>query len=72
MFRRFKIAELSANGEDGSLAFRQEYPMSAAEAFLVSGGDTLIQPIEVSTARANKCLGSGPLIVGVGPRTLWR
>jgi len=67
MFRRFKIAELSADGVDGSLAFRQEYPMSAAEAFLVSGGDTLIQPVEVSRACNTKCLGSGSLIVGVDP-----
>lgn len=67
MFRRFKIAELSADGEDGSNSFKQEYPMSAAEAFLVSGGDTLIQPPVVTKARKTKCFGSGPLIIGVDP-----
>lgn len=67
MFRRFKIAELSADGVDGSIAFKQEYPMTATEAFLVSGGDTLIQPTVVTKARKTKCFGSGPLVIGVDP-----
>lgn len=67
MFRRFKVAELSADGVDGVLAFKQEYPMTATEAFLVSGGDTLITPEKVTTARKNKCLASGPLLIGVDP-----
>jgi len=67
MFRRFKITELSADGEDGSNSFKQEYPMTAAEAFLVSGGDTLIQPNVVTKARKTKCFGVGPLKIGVDP-----
>jgi hypothetical protein len=67
MFRRFKIVELSADGVDGSNSFKQEYPMTATEAFLVSGGDTLIQPTIVTKARKTKCFGSGPLIIGVDP-----
>jgi len=67
MFRRFKIAELAAEGVDGKSAFRQEYPMTAQEAFQVTGGDTLIQPEPVMRARKYKCLGSGPLKIGVDP-----
>lgn len=67
MFRRFKIAELSADGIDGSSAFKQEYPMCATEAFQVSGGDVLIKPEPVMRARKAKCLGTGPLIIGVDP-----
>jgi len=67
MFRRFKIAELSADGMDGESAFKQEYPFTAAEAFQVSGEDTLIQPESVVKARQTKCLGSGPLKIGVDP-----
>ncbi len=67
MFRRFKIAELSADGEDGESAFKQEYPFTAAEAFQVSGEDTLIRPETVVKARNTKCLGSGPLKIGVDP-----
>ena len=67
MFRRFKIAELSVDGMDGESAFKQEYPMTANEAFITSGGDTLIKPTEVVKARQYKTLASGPLIIGVDP-----
>lgn len=67
MFRRFKVAELAADGVDGTSSFKQEYPMTATEAFQVSGGDSLIKPEVVMKARKNKCLGSGPLIIGVDP-----
>ena len=66
-FRRAKIAELSADGTDGLVSFRQEYPMTAQEAFQVSGGQSLIQPELVVAARRNKVLAIGPLIVGVDP-----
>ena len=66
-FRRFKVAELSADGIDGHSAFKQEYPMTATEAFQVSGGDALIKPESVAKARKHKCLGNGPLIIGVDP-----
>lgn len=67
MFRRQKVAALSADGIDGESAFRQEYPFTAQEAFQVSGGDSLIKPESVIEARRNKVLAIGPLIVGVDP-----
>lgn len=67
MFRRVKIAELTADGIDGTQAFKQEYPMNAQEAFQVSGGDTLISPEDVMRARKEKQLASGPLRIGVDP-----
>ena len=66
-FRRSKISELSADGIDGAFAFRQEYPMTAQEAFQVSGGDSLIRPELVVQARKNKVMAFGPLIIGVDP-----
>tara|TARA_E500000081_G_scaffold33756_1_gene37564 strand:- start:12762 stop:14285 length:1524 start_codon:yes stop_codon:yes gene_type:complete len=66
-FRRSKIAELSADGIDGAFSFRQEYPMTAQEAFQVTGGDSLIKPELVVEARKAKVLAVGPLIVGVDP-----
>jgi hypothetical protein len=66
-WRRVKIAELTTDGIDGGKAFKQEYPMNAAEAFQVSGGDGLISADQCMSARANKVKGSGPLVVGVDP-----
>lgn len=64
---RQKILELSADGSDGSKAFKQEYPMNAAEAFQVSGDSGLIKPESVMKARKVDAIGSGSLIVGVDP-----
>lgn len=64
---RFKIIELSASGGDGEKAFKQEYPMNAAEAFQVSGGDGLIRAEDVMRARKVKATGSGELIIGIDP-----
>jgi hypothetical protein len=66
-WRRIKVAELTTDGVDGEKAFKQEYPMNAAEAFQVSGGDGLIKADHCLLARQNKENGSGPLIVGVDP-----
>jgi len=66
-WRRMKIAELTTDGVDGSKAFKQEYPMNAAEAFQVSGGAGLINADACLSARKNKVKGSGALIVGVDP-----
>ena len=66
-WRRIKVAELTTDGVDGEKAFKQEYPMNAAEAFQVSGGDGLIKADHCLLARKNKENGSGPLIVGVDP-----
>lgn len=66
-WRRMKIAELTTDGVDGTKAFKQEYPMNAAEAFQVSGGDGLISADSCMRARKNEVNGNGPLIVGVDP-----
>jgi hypothetical protein len=66
-WRRMKIAELTTDGIDGLKAFKQEYPMNAAEAFQVSGGDGLINADHCMKARKETVNGSGPLIVGVDP-----
>ena len=66
-WRRIKVAELTTDGVDGERAFKQEYPMCAAEAFQVSGGDGLINAKHCLAARNNKASGSGALIVGVDP-----
>ena len=66
-WRRMKIAELTTDGVDGSKAFKQEYPMNAAEAFQVSGGDGLINADHCMKARKEIVSGNGPLIVGVDP-----
>lgn len=64
---RQKIGELSADGSDGVKAFKQEYPMNAAEAFQVSGNHGLISADVVMKARNTTVEGSGALIVGVDP-----
>jgi len=66
-WRRMKIAELTTDGVDGSKAFKQEYPMNAAEAFQVSGGDGLINSSTCLAARNRTENGNGSLIVGVDP-----
>jgi len=67
MFRRSKMAELADRGDDGTAAFKQEYPMTAQEAFISSGKNSLIPGEVVSEARKVKCLGRGPLKIGVDP-----
>jgi len=66
-WRRMKIAELTTDGIDGTKAFKQEYPMNAAEAFQFSGGDGLITADQCMKARKANENGNGPLIVGVDP-----
>lgn len=66
-WRRMKISELSVDGVDGSKSFKQEYPMTAAEAFQVTGSDGLIKADECVAARKRNENGSGALVVGVDP-----
>lgn len=67
-WRRRKTSELSADGVDGDKAFKQEYPMNAAEAFqITSGMDTLINADQCMKARVNEFNGNGPHVVGVDP-----
>jgi hypothetical protein len=67
LWRREKIAELTVNGMDGSKAFKQEYPFTAAEAFQNTGEDGLIKPSDVMRARTTDCMPIGPKILGVDP-----
>ncbi len=68
MFRRAKIVELSANGADGLLAFKQEYPCSSEEAFLQSDDRNLIPANLVQRAMKSTLKTSfGGVIVGVDP-----
>ena len=67
-WRRLKILELTVDGQDGTKAFKQEYPMNAAEAFQVTnGGEKLINDDHCLRARKLEEKGSGPLVVGVDP-----
>ena len=67
-WRRMKIIELSTDGQDGDLSFKQEYPMNAAEAFQVTGVNGLITPAIVERARKTVIAApSGALVVGVDP-----
>lgn len=61
-WRRNKIVELK-----DPLLFKQEYPASAAEAFQMSGHDSLIKPDTVMRARKANIEGIGPLVLGVDP-----
>lgn len=67
-WRRKKITELSVNGMDGEKAFRQEYPCTAAEAFILTGEDNYIPSDVVLAARKSENVEPyGPLILGVDP-----
>ena len=62
MWRRAKIIELKSEQ-----LFKQEYPCTAAEAFQVTGVDSLISAENVMKARKSNVDPYGPLIVGVDP-----
>jgi hypothetical protein len=66
-WRRVKVTELTSDGANGESAFKQEYPMNAAEAFQATGGGGLITSEQCMKARKNTANGNGPLIVGVDP-----
>jgi len=66
-WRRQKIIALSVDGLDGSKAFKQEYPMNAAEAFQTTGGDGLIGADVISAARMRSCGPGNTYRVGVDP-----
>jgi hypothetical protein len=66
-WRRRKIVELSVNGVDGEKSFRQEYPNNAAEAFVLTGEDSYINPTLVGNARHYTAERYGPLLLAVDP-----
>lgn len=66
-WRRNKILELSTGAIDGNVQFKQEYPMTAAEAFQMSGIEALISPDVIMRARKADVIPIGPKIVGIDP-----
>jgi len=67
-WRRKKIIEFNVDGNGGEDSFKQEYPMTASEAFLESSPDSLIKADVVQAARKqNLPLQHSPLVIGVDP-----
>ena len=68
-WRRLKVIELNAGEgiDSGEIAFKQEYPMNAAEAFQFSGGDTLIKAETCMAARNRQVEATGNVYVGIDP-----
>lgn len=66
-WRRYKIVDLSVNGQDGEKAFCQEYPCNANEAFQLTGENTFIDSTIVMRARKEKAERYGQLLMGVDP-----
>lgn len=63
-WRRMKIK----SSQKKELGFKQEYPANPEEAFIVTGGDSLISSIEVEkAAKCQEAKPSGLLFVGVDP-----
>ena len=67
VWRRYKIIDLSVNGQDGEKSFKQEYPCNANEAFQLTGEDSYIPSEQVMRARKTKVEAYGPLLIGVDP-----
>ncbi len=66
-WRRMKIREFTSKGHDGSWKFKQEYPMTSAEAFQTSGEESLIDPKFVVVARKRELAMTGAHVVGCDP-----
>lgn len=66
-WRRMKIETFSSNGQDGEKNFRQEYPLSASEAFVLTGEDSFIDATIVAKARKAKAEKYGAVLLGVDP-----
>lgn len=67
LWRRKKIHFFESAGKDGEVAFKQEYPFVAAEAFQMSLIDSFIPPALVMKARKHKAMANGPLVLGIDP-----
>jgi hypothetical protein len=66
-WRRYKIVDLSINGQDGEKSFCQEYPCNANEAFQLTGENTFIDSEVLMRARKTVAEPYGPKILGVDP-----
>jgi hypothetical protein len=67
VWRRYKVIELTVNGQDGEKSFAQEYPCNANEAFQITGENSFIDSTIVMRARKGEAEKYGPLIIGVDP-----
>lgn len=68
VWRRYKIIDLSVNGQNGEKSFMQEYPCNPNEAFQLTGENTFIPSELVMKARKVSAIDAyGPLIIGVDP-----
>lgn len=67
-WRRFKIVDLSVNGQDGEKSFSQEYPSCSNEAFQLTGENTFIDSSIVMRARKDTDSEKyGPLLLSCDP-----
>ncbi len=67
-WRRLKISELAVDSStDAEAMFKQEYPMTAAEAFMATSVGGIIEPKWVIRARACNNKGVGNITMGVDP-----
>jgi len=66
-WRRKKISDLDKDPDRGKEMFKQEYPFTAAEAFLNPIANTFIKAKWVNRARINKVESNAALIIGVDP-----
>jgi hypothetical protein len=64
-WRRAKIMELRSES-----LFRQEYPSTAAEAWVTAAHEPFIAPLHVLRARKRATEGYGPMILGVDPASM--
>jgi len=67
-WRRFKIVDLSVNGQDGEKSFCQEYPCNANEAFQLTGENTFVESsLVMRTRKDTEAERFGPLLLACDP-----
>lgn len=63
---RSQATAIGQSSDEPCWKFKQEYPANANEAFQTAG-NSFIPSVGVATARRNKVIPQGPLIIGVDP-----
>lgn len=66
-WRRYKIVDLSINGQDGEKSFSQEYPCNPTDAFVLQGENSFIESAIVMRARTTSTDKYGAIVMGVDP-----
>ena len=66
-WRRYKIVDLSINGQDGEKSFSQEYPCNPTDAFILKGENSFIESAIVVRARKTTTEKHGAITMGVDP-----